>query len=136
MSLSSQLLSFFVVLKGQEGNDEFVVLSTNPSLLVSLYGSLGSDTFIITPRTVEPVISKNLRGHRGIITHTVTSETDPDYDGMPVRGIQADILDNDGLFSYVSVVDQVSNMDSVPACNVPSTRSNLSSFLGWFPSHG
>lgn len=48
--------------EGQEGNDEFVILSTNPSVLLSLYGGLGSDSFEIAPRTVGPVISKNLRG--------------------------------------------------------------------------
>ena len=28
--------------------------------------SLGSDPFYVTPQTVEPVISRNLLGHRGI----------------------------------------------------------------------
>ena len=119
------LSSFSLLAQGLEGGDEFVVLSTNPSLLVSLYGGLGSDSFIFTPQTVEPVISKNLRGHRGIIDHTVTSD-DPDYDRMPIRGIQADILDNDGNFSYVSVVDKVSNYALLTfaaalnnQCNIP-----------------
>jgi hypothetical protein len=90
---------------GLEGDDEFYVLSTNPSLLLSLYGSLGSDTFFITPESVKPVISKNLRGHRGIFEHLVSS-SDPHYMDMKVRGVQCDVLDNDGDFGYVSVVDQ------------------------------
>ena len=49
---------------GEDGDDEFVVLSSNPNVLVSLFGAKGSDTFIMTPQTVKPVISKNLRGHR------------------------------------------------------------------------
>lgn len=90
---------------GLEGDDEFYVLSTNPSLLLSLYGSLGSDTFVITPDSIGPVISKNLRGHRGILEHSVVSG-DPHYTGLTARGIQCDVLDNDGAFGYVSVVDQ------------------------------
>ena len=56
----------YVDVAGEEGDDVIVVLSTNPSVLLSLYGSLGSDTFIITPQDVDPVVSKNLRGHRGL----------------------------------------------------------------------
>lgn len=81
------------------------MLSTNPSLLVSLYGALGSDEFVFMPSSIDPVISKNLRGHRGIIEHEVVSD-DPAYKQLKVRGVQVDVLDNDGNFSYVSVVDQ------------------------------
>jgi len=95
----------YVDVAGLEGDDKIVVLSTNPSTVVSLYGGLGSDTFIVTPQEVEPVISKNLRGHRGIIEHEIVSD-DPNYRGLKIRGIQADVLDNDGNFGYVSIVDQ------------------------------
>ena len=118
---------------GEEGDDEFVILSTFPNMLLTLYGGLGSDIFTVTPRTVGPVISKNLRGgfyqtitayrycykshfihlylidlhigHRGIIEHTVSSSSDPDYDDIKIRGVAVDILDNDEN-GYVSVVDQ------------------------------
>jgi hypothetical protein len=96
-------------------------LSTNPSALLGLYGSLGSDTFIITPQTVDPVVSKNLRGHRGIIEHEVISSTDEDYDGLVVRGIQADVLDNDGDYGWVLTVDQ--------GGVVRSSRSALTFFI-------
>jgi hypothetical protein len=98
-------IEFFDVVGG-DGDDEFYVLSTNPSLLLSLYGDLGSDTFVITPEDgVGPVISKNLRGHRGILEHSVVS-SDPAYTGLKVRGVECDVLDNDGEYGYVSVVDQ------------------------------
>jgi hypothetical protein len=71
-----------------QGDDEIIVLSTNPSTFLFIYGGLGSDTFIITPRTVDPVISKNLRGHRGIIEHSVVAENDSEYNGLVVRGVQ------------------------------------------------
>lgn len=96
----------FLAVSGEEGDDTIVVLSTNPSVLLSLYGSLGSDEFIITPRSVSPVISKNLRGHRGIIEHTVISDTDSSYDGLVVSGVQADVHDNDGNFGWIFTVDQ------------------------------
>ncbi len=91
---------------GNDGDDEFYVLSTNPSLLLTLYGSLGSDTFVLTPEDrVGPVISKNLRGHRGILEHSLVS-SDPAYTGLKVRGVQCDVVDNDGDYGYVSIVDQ------------------------------
>ena len=95
----------FVDVTGQEGNDEIYVLSTNPSFLLSLYGALGSDTFVVAPSSIEPVTSKNLRGHRGIIEHDIKSN-DTDYDGLKIRGIQCNILDNDGAYGYVNVVNQ------------------------------
>ena len=91
---------------GEEGNDLISVLSTSPDIALSIYGSKGSDRFEITPRNVAPVTSKNLRGHRGIIEHTISASDDPEYDGLRIRGVAVDILDNDGDYGYVSVVDQ------------------------------
>ena len=91
---------------GEEGNDLISVLSTSPDIALSIYGSKGSDRFEITPRNVAPVTSKNLRGHRGIIEHTISAPGDPEYDGLRIRGVAVDILDNDGDYGYVSVVDQ------------------------------
>lgn len=87
----------------KEGNDKFSVLSTNPQTLTSLSGNLGSDTFEITPRTVEPVISKNLLGHRGIVEHTVES-IDQDYSELLLEGVAVNILDNDAI-GYINVVE-------------------------------
>ena len=98
------LVSFIV--HALQGDDEIVVLSTNPSMFLSIYGGLGSDTFVITPRTVSPVVSKNLRGHRGIIEHTLVSSDDIGYDGLVIAGIEANVMDNDGSFGWVYTVDQ------------------------------
>ena len=89
-----------------QGDDEIVVLSTIPSMVLSIYGGLGSDSFVITPRSVSPVVSKNLRGHRGIIEHTLVSSDDMGYDGLVVGGIEANVMDNDGNFGWVYTVDQ------------------------------
>ena len=75
-------------------------------MFLSIYGGLGSDDFIITPTSVSPILSKNRRGHRGIISHTVVSSEDEGYDGLVVRGVEANVLDNDGDFGWVYTVDQ------------------------------
>ena len=90
---------------GEDGDDEFIVLSSNPNVLISLYGAKGSDTFIFTPQEVRPLVSKNLRGHRVIIEHEIVAVIDTEYNGLKIRGVAVDILDNDGQMGYVSVVN-------------------------------
>ena len=51
-------------------------------------------------------MSKNLRGHRGIIEHTIVSSEDEGYDGLVVRGVEANVIDNDGDYGWVYTVDQ------------------------------
>ncbi|RKZ88438.1 MAG: hypothetical protein DRR16_04890, partial [Candidatus Parabeggiatoa sp. nov. 3] len=78
---------------GAEGNDRFFVQSTDPDLVVKLVGGLGSDSFNVGG-DAPPVISNDLLGHSGIISHIVVSE-DPNYDGIRVEGISANVADND-----------------------------------------
>ena len=78
---------------GAEGDDRFFVLSTNPDLQTVITGGLGADTFNVAGDT-PPVISNDLLGHSGIITHSVTS-SDEAYDGLSVEGISANVADND-----------------------------------------
>jgi hypothetical protein len=89
-----------------QGDDAIDIISTDPRMHVSIYGGLGSDTFTITPKTVDPVVSKNLRGHRGIIEHKVVSVDDEGYDKLAVRGIEVNVLDNDGQFGWICNVNQ------------------------------
>ena len=56
------------------------------------------------------VTSKNLRGHRGIIEHTLSCPTEGcEYDGLLVEGVAVNVLDNDfsdtDRFGWVAVVD-------------------------------
>jgi hypothetical protein len=88
-----------------EGNDLVSILSTSPDFRTSIYGALGSDTFVACPREVEPVVSKNLRGHRGIIEHSISSD-DERYDALLVEGVAVEVHDNDGLYGYVNVVEE------------------------------
>jgi len=88
----------------QEGNDLVSVLSTTPTLSLSLFGYLGTDRFVVTPRRVDPVVSKNLRGHRGILEHEISS-MDDQYDGLLIQGVAVDVLDNDGTSGYINIVE-------------------------------
>ncbi|CAB9505197.1 Kringle domain [Seminavis robusta] len=88
---------------GEAGNDVFSILSTNPNVITSVYGALGSDTFYIAPRSVDPVISKNTKGHTGVLEHEIAS-ADEEYNGLLVEGIAVNVLDNDEL-GYIQVVE-------------------------------
>jgi len=88
-----------------EGNDIISVLSTGPELTTAISGNLGSDTIRITPRNVDPVISKNLRGHRGIVEHTVISENDSSFDGLLLEGVAVNVMDNDS-FGWINIVEK------------------------------
>lgn len=107
----------------QEGNDLVSILSTNPSVVTNCYGALGSDRFRITPRSVAPVTSKNLRGHRGILEHAFSS-ADSSYHGLLVQGIAVNILDNDGTTGYLNVVED-------EAVHVLTEGSTTDSFDFW-----
>ena len=78
-------------------------------MFLSIYGGQGSDDFIITPNSVSPVVSKNRRGHRGIIQHKVVSADDEGYNDLVVRGVEANVMDNDGNYGWVYTVDQESS---------------------------
>ncbi|CAB9505193.1 Kringle domain [Seminavis robusta] len=88
---------------GQEGDDIFQILSTNPNVITSVYGSLGSDTFLVAPREVLPVISKNTKGHSGVLEHEIASG-DEGYNGLLVEGIAVNVMDNDD-FGYIHVIE-------------------------------
>ncbi|HEX4527586.1 MAG TPA: hypothetical protein VH108_12695 [Gaiellaceae bacterium] len=82
---------------GLEGNDRFVVYSTNSFLSTNLYGGDGSDTFEVggsndgLPVSVE---SNDLRGYSGLILSSVES-VDPNYQNVVVDGVSANVIDNE-----------------------------------------
>ena len=82
---------------GLEGNDRFVVYSTDAYLSTSIYGGTGSDTFEVggtndgLPVAVE---SRDLRGYNGLILNSVET-VDPAYAGAVVDGISANVADNE-----------------------------------------
>jgi hypothetical protein len=96
----------YLAVAGEAGNDEITILNTNPDTHLSVFGGMGSDTFIFTPTTISPVESKNRRGHRGVIEHRVVASDDEGYDGLVVKGVEANVMDNDGVFAWIYIVDQ------------------------------
>jgi len=78
---------------GAEGDDRFYVMSTSEKFATQIFGGLGSDTFNISGDT-PPVISNDLRGHSGIITHDIEN-TGTIYDETIIAGISANVADND-----------------------------------------
>ena len=88
---------------GAEGDDRFFIESTSEKFITEIAGGLGSDTFNFSGDT-PPVVSNDLRGHSGIITHSVES-LDPRFDGLKLDGISANVADNDEAFVVVTPSD-------------------------------
>ena len=78
---------------GAEGDDRFYVMSTGENFITELFGGLGSDTFNMSGGT-PPIISNDLRGHSGVITHEIEN-TGTNYDETIIAGISANVADND-----------------------------------------
>ncbi|MCK4691291.1 MAG: hypothetical protein KAT20_05765, partial [Desulfuromonadales bacterium] len=77
-------------------NDRIFVQSTGTDHLTEIYAGEGSDTFFIGGDT-PPVVSQDLLGHSGIITHEASS-ADERFNGVGVDGISANVGDNDEPF--------------------------------------
>lgn len=78
---------------GAEGDDRFYIQSTNEKIATEILGGLGNDTFNMSG-DAPPVVSNDLRGHSGLITHDVES-LDPLFDGTSVFGVSAHVADAD-----------------------------------------
>jgi Ca2+-binding RTX toxin-like protein len=86
-----------VEVDGDAGDDRFFILGTSAGVLTKITGSLGSDTFFGNGPTPD-VVSNDLLGHSGLISHTVDSTLLPDasdYSGIKVVGIAANVADDD-----------------------------------------
>ncbi len=78
---------------GAEGDDRFFVQGTGEDLTTEIIGGLGSDSIVLAGDTPS-VVSNDLLGHSGLITHDVES-IDPLYDDLKVDEISTNIADND-----------------------------------------
>ncbi|MBT3889258.1 MAG: hypothetical protein HOF72_01405, partial [Planctomycetaceae bacterium] len=81
-----------------EGNDRFYVFGTPAGVSTNLIGGRGSDTFNVggvdgleDPLTV---VSNDLRGHTGIINHTIAT-SDSHYGLLDIPGVSANVGDAD-----------------------------------------
>ena len=61
---------------GMEGDDTFVILSTNPNVETSVFGGLGSDRVEVAGAAT-PVQADDLLGHTGLVRSSVESSSAP-----------------------------------------------------------
>jgi hypothetical protein len=95
------------VVDGAEGNDTFFIASTNENVDTQLYGGLGSDTFNVAGGTGDEaiyVVGNSLLGHSGLISQSVSS-TDPDYDGLFIQDVSANVADNNDAGVLIEMKD-------------------------------
>lgn len=78
---------------GAEGNDRFFILGTAPGTSTVISGGLGSDAVFIGGEAPD-IISRDLRGHSGIISHSLISN-DARWNGLKADEISANVADND-----------------------------------------
>ena len=74
-----------------EGNDTIYVVSTSEKLVTTVIGGLGSDTINIMGDVTERIVSNDLLGRSGVISHNVLSG-DSDYVSAGVNGVSTFVL--------------------------------------------
>ena len=75
---------------GLEGDDHFYILSTNPDLVTTIIGGLGSDTFDVGGDVTRDVVALSVEGTSGFINHSVSS-ADEAYNGIYVEGVPLNV---------------------------------------------
>ncbi|MES2992163.1 MAG: OmpA family protein [Pseudomonadota bacterium] len=86
-----------LVADGAEGDDRFFIQSTGLEVVTEIDGGLGSDSYFVggnPARAPVAVVSNDLRGHSGIILHSVES-TDLAWSDLPVEGLSANVADDE-----------------------------------------
>ncbi|MHC1764378.1 MAG: hypothetical protein AB9869_08735 [Verrucomicrobiia bacterium] len=102
-----------VEVDGDAGDDRFFILGTRAGVLTKITGSLGSDTFFGNGPTPD-VVSNDLLGHSGLISHTVDSENlDSEFAGIKVVGIAANVGDDEEPAIRITVSDGTSIVSQV-----------------------
>ncbi|MHB8050091.1 MAG: carboxypeptidase regulatory-like domain-containing protein [Coriobacteriia bacterium] len=79
---------------GAEGDDRFYVQSTSEKFVTRISGGLGNDTFSMSG-DVPPVISNDLLGHSGIITHGIEVGDELYETDLKIEGISVNVADNE-----------------------------------------
>ena len=73
-----------------EGNDTIYILGTNPDIVTTVIGGLGSDTIQVLGDVTLPIVS-NEQGRSGVITQGLSSD-DPAFDDVGVNGVAVNVL--------------------------------------------
>lgn len=114
--LNVQFVNVEVVeVDGDAGDDRFFILGTSAGVLTKITGSLGSDTFFVNGPTPS-VVSNDLLGHSGLISHTVDSTLLPEnseFSGIKVVGVAANVADDDEPAIRITVSDGTSIVSQV-----------------------
>ncbi|MEP5567020.1 MAG: LEPR-XLL domain-containing protein, partial [Halioglobus sp.] len=79
---------------GAEGDDRFFIQSTGAGVKTEVVGGLGSDSFNVAG-DAPPVVTKDLKGHSGTISHTIVTAQDSNYAEVRVRDVVANVGDSD-----------------------------------------
>ncbi len=74
-----------------EGDDTIYILGTGADFVTTVIGGLGDDTIEVMGDVLGTVISDDLLGRSGVITHGVASE-DPAFDNVGVNGVFVNVL--------------------------------------------
>jgi len=92
---------------GAEGDDRFFVQGTDPNAVTTLVGGLGSDSFNVAGDT-PPIISDDLLGHSGTISHTIVTD-DVEYGDVRVRvrDVVANVADNNEPGIVITPFDEL-----------------------------
>lgn len=104
-----------VEVDGDAGDDRFFILGTSAGIMTKITGGLGSDTFFANGPTPD-VVSNDLLGHSGLISHSVDSSLAPAdsyYSGIKVEGISANVADDDEPMVRITVSDGTSVVSQV-----------------------
>ncbi|MEH6442872.1 MAG: LEPR-XLL domain-containing protein [Oceanospirillaceae bacterium] len=75
---------------GLEGDDTFYILSTSDSVVTTIIGGLGADTFNVAGDVTTPIVSYSVEGRSSFINHSVVSD-DGSYNGIFVDGVSLSV---------------------------------------------
>ena len=75
---------------GMEGDDHFFVLGTDPNLVTTIIGGLGSDTFGVGGDVTEEIVALSIEGRSAFINHSLESE-DPVFNGIFAEGVALNV---------------------------------------------
>ena len=118
----------FLEVDGAEGDDRFFILSTGINFTTIITGGLGTDLFSVQgPTPANGVISNDLLGHSGIVTHSVEGTLDEsEWSGLKVVGVAANVQDNDE--PSVIITQSGGSSQVVQGASLSETAQGIDSF--------
>ncbi|MBC8505088.1 MAG: tandem-95 repeat protein, partial [Chloroflexi bacterium] len=90
-----------IALDGMEGDDQFFIISTSEEWSAILVGNRGSDTFNVAGDVDVDIVSSDLGGASGTITHTIITQ-DPYYKNTVARDVVMRMLADESSSVYIN----------------------------------